>query len=101
MFSKISEGRISRDDIFNGQMVIKFCFRLQDEYVEAVEREDHQVMETTLANYHQLMESVKARIRKETMRSAKALVTHALFPEILRPVTGKFCCLKEVPIHLK
>lgn len=71
--------------------LLLFHCRLQDEYIEAIEKDDSQGMEEVLASYLQLVESVKARIRRETMRSAKALVTHALFPEILRPVNGKIC----------
>ena len=69
-------------------LAIVYC-RLQDDYIEAKEKEDISGMQEVLASYDQLIDSVKTRIRKETMRSAKALVTHALFPEILRPVNGK------------
>ena len=69
--------------------------RLQDEYVEVSEKLDEEggggVTQTgaLLSKYHTLIDAVKAKTKKETMRSAKSLVTHALFPEILRPVDGK------------
>ena len=69
---------------------------MQDEYVEVSEKLDEEgggggVTQTgaLLSKYHSLIDAVKAKTKKETMRSAKSLVTHALFPEILRPVDGK------------
>ena len=68
---------------------------MQDEYVEVSEKLDDDggggVTQTggLLSKYHALIDAVKAKTKKETMRSAKSLVTHALFPEILRPVDGK------------
>ena len=61
--------------------------RLQQSYVEAIEKEDD-VYQDVYADYIEVLEGLKSKIRKESMRNAKAVVTHCLFPEILRPVNG-------------
>jgi len=67
--------------------VLEEIRKLQDDYVEAIERED-EGYERVFSQYIQVLEKFKAKIRKATMRDAKAIVAHCLFPEILRPVNG-------------